>query len=91
MFNAIDNPPTELTLPDLPYTPYELSMRFQSTVDLNPVKVEICFSDSEEQLAGLHGVLISPYIGAKVFLHTFTSFLGYAPTKVRIFMASKDP
>lgn len=47
----------------------------------------MCYTESEEHLQGLRGVLVSPYIGVKVLLNTFSGQFGYAPTKVRIFKA----
>ena len=38
----------------------------------------------------MRGILVSPYIGAKVFLNSISGYFGFAPTKVRMLMAYKD-
>jgi hypothetical protein len=36
------------------------------------------------------GVLVSPYIGAKVFLNSIQPLFGFSPTKVNLVLAFKD-
>ena len=50
----------------------------------------MCFTESVEGMQGLRGIIVSPYIGAKVFLNSISGVFGFAPTKVRMIMASKD-
>jgi hypothetical protein len=38
----------------------------------------------------LQGVIISSLIGVKVFANTLSTLFGFAPTKCRIFKATKD-
>ena len=37
-----------------------------------------------------HTFLVSPYIGAKVFLNIFTEIFAYAPTKVKLLITNSE-
>ena len=65
-------------------TKYELSQSFQDYPDFNPVKVEVMLLEYDNSS---RGILISQYIGAKVFLTSCTSIFQFAPTKVKLFIA----
>ena len=53
--------------------------------DLNPVKIDMYYHDNQENK--FYGILVSPYIGVKVFLNSISAQFGFAPTKVRIYKA----
>ena len=55
--------------------------------DIHPIIVEVCYNEASDEVSGLHGILISPYIGAKLFLNSYSSVFGYPPTKVKLFKA----
>lgn len=78
-------------LPECPFDdqetglPFELSQVFSDVPDIHPIKVEVSYNEASNELSGLHGILISPYIGAKLFLNSYSSVFGYPPTKVKLF------
>ena len=67
-----------------------LSQTFKDLPDLKPIKVKVYYSDAIDAEKGLKGVLISPYIGVKVFLNSISGIYGYAPTKVRLYNIERD-
>ena len=50
----------------------------------------MCFAESQDSTLGLKGILVSPYIGAKVFLNSISTVFNFPPTKVSVFKAIKD-
>jgi hypothetical protein len=61
--------------------------------DLKPIKIEVNYNESHDLKDPnqnlLKGVLVSPYIGVKVFLNSISPMFGFPPTKVRVFKAFK--
>ena len=55
--------------------------------DLSPITIEILNCEQQTMIGSGNsvGVLVSPYIGSKVFLNYICPLLNYAPTKISLY------
>ena len=58
------------------------------TPDLKPIKVDV--RNAEIQNDETLGILVSPYIGPKVFANHLAQYFSLAPTKVSLFLIISD-
>jgi hypothetical protein len=68
-FQCVTNSPVKLEIPDMPVSCVDICQRFTDVPDLNPIRISIVSDQFEQKYAQKVGVIVSQYIGLKVFLN----------------------
>lgn len=66
---------------------FELSQMFENVPDISPISCEIFLTEGHSSSNDQRGILVSKFIGAKVFLNHFSQIFSFPPTKCKLFKA----